>query len=72
MSVQLILMGVIRIATIVLARSFALVIMDTGSMLMARLVMVSECTCSVFLQGVCTIGGVCINLYSSFNVFVKN
>ena len=41
MSVQLILMGVIRIATIVLARSFALVIMDTGSMLMARHVMVS-------------------------------
>ena len=54
MSVQLILMGVIRIATIVLARSFVLVIMDTGSMLMARHVMVSEytCTCSVFSQGV--------------------
>ena len=50
MSVQLILMGVIRIATIVLARSFALVIRDTGSMLMARHVMVSEYTCSVFSQ----------------------
>ena len=42
MSVQLILMGVITIATIVLARSFVLVIMDRGSMFMTRHVMVSE------------------------------
>ena len=41
MSVQLILMGVIIIATIVMAHSLALVIMDTVSMLITRHVMVS-------------------------------
>ena len=41
MSVQLILMGVIRIVTIVMVHSLVLVIMDTGSMLITRHVMVS-------------------------------
>ena len=42
MSVQLIFMGVITIATVVMVHSFVLVIMDTVSMLMGRHVMVSE------------------------------